>query len=143
MPVSFKRNMPIASDLLNELRSASWGGPQTGNWASVLAHSLGWVCATDHDQLVGFVNVAWDGGIHAFILDTTVHREYQRRGIGAALVREAASLARDHGVEWLHVDYEDELKPFYQSCGFRPTAAGLFNLQTSATTQSDSNLGGV
>ena len=26
-------------------------------------HSLGWVCATDGDELVGFVNVAWDGAV--------------------------------------------------------------------------------
>jgi hypothetical protein len=25
-------------------------------------HSLGWVCARDGAELVGFVNVAWDGG---------------------------------------------------------------------------------
>ena len=26
-------------------------------------HSLGWVCARDGDQLVGFVNVPWDGAV--------------------------------------------------------------------------------
>ena len=25
--------------------------------------SLGWVCARDGDELVGFVNVPWDGGV--------------------------------------------------------------------------------
>lgn len=38
----------------------------------VQRHSLGWVCARDDDLLVGFVNVPWDGGVHAFILDTIV-----------------------------------------------------------------------
>ena len=41
--------------------------------AQVERHSLGWVCATDGGgSLVGFVNVAWDGGVHAFVLDTLV-----------------------------------------------------------------------
>ena len=43
----------------------------------MLARSLTYVAAYDTvgggEQLVGFVNVAWDGGIHAFLLDTTVH----------------------------------------------------------------------
>jgi hypothetical protein len=31
--------------------------------------------------------------------------------------------------EWLHVDFEDHLRPFYlASCGFRPTDAGLIAL---------------
>ena len=66
-----------------------------------MARSMGWVCATDGARLIGFVNVAWDGGAHAFLLNTSVHRNYQRRGIGTALVREAIALARDGGAEWL------------------------------------------
>ncbi len=35
-------------------------------------HSLGWVVARDGDQFVGFVNVLWDGLVHAFIEDVMV-----------------------------------------------------------------------
>lgn len=60
-------------------------------WQSqVHRHSLGWVCARRDGELVGFVNVAWDGGVHAFILDTMVSAELRRSGIGAELVAEAA-----------------------------------------------------
>jgi ribosomal protein S18 acetylase RimI-like enzyme len=119
--------MPIASEELNSLKAASWEGIQTRDWEPVLARSMGWVCATDGARLVGFVNVAWDGGAHAFLLDTSVHPDYQRRGIGTALVREA--LARDGGAEWLHVDYEKSLEPFYHGCGFTATPAGLLYLR--------------
>lgn len=138
MPIVLTRNMPITSESLNDLRAASWEGPQRGgDWTSVFEHSLGWVCATDADSLIGFVNVAWDGDSHAFLLDTTVHRDYQRRGIGTALVREAASLAQENGAECLHVDYEENLESFYRGCGFRPTSAGLLNLAAgnSATAE--------
>jgi len=40
--------------------------------AQVSQHSLGWVCARDSEGLAGFVNVPWDGGVHAFVLDTLV-----------------------------------------------------------------------
>lgn len=132
MSVCFVRNMSFTSESLNDLRVASWGGPQTRDWNPVLERSLGWVGATDHDRLIGFVNVAWDGGAHAFLLDTTVHPQYQRRGIGTELVREAADLARESGAEWLHVDYEESLQAFYRGCGFRAAFAGLQYLLTSS-----------
>ncbi len=128
MPVTIERNPPVGNAALNALRNAAWDHVGDQDWATILRHSLGWVGATDDGRLVGFVNVAWDGGVHAFLLDTTVHPHYQRQGIGRALVREAAAMARERGAEWLHVDYEDELEPFYQACGFRPTAAGLLDL---------------
>ncbi len=51
------------------------------DWQSqVNRHSLGWVCARDGEQLLGFVNVAWDGATHAFILDTLVTAELGAKG---------------------------------------------------------------
>ena len=101
------------------------------DWVTQVAlHSLGWVCARDADGLVGFVNVPWDGGVHAFILDTMVARRAARRGIGAQLVAIAAEKAAGAGCEWLHVDFEAELRPFYfDACGFEPTNAGLIALR--------------
>jgi GNAT superfamily N-acetyltransferase len=98
--------------------------------AQVTSHSLGWVCAHDGGGLVGFVNVPWDGGVHAFIVDTMVARRAARRGIGTDLVSIAATEAAAAGCEWLHVDFEDELRPFYfEACGFEPTNAGLIALR--------------
>jgi GNAT superfamily N-acetyltransferase len=93
-------------------------------------HSLGWVCARDDAGLVGFVNVAWDGGVHAFLLDTVVAARAGRRGIGTQVVRVAVQHARLTGCEWLHVDFEDHLRSFYfAACGFVPTNAGLIALK--------------
>lgn len=97
--------------------------------ARVRRHSLGWVCAWRESQLVGFVNVAWDGGVHAFVLDTMVSGDLRRSGIGAELVATAAGEARAARCEWLHVDFDDGLRAFYfDACGFRPTSAGLLAL---------------
>jgi GNAT superfamily N-acetyltransferase len=48
---------------------------------------------------VGFVNVTWDGGDHAFLIDTKVWADYQRRGIGTELVRRAVLNASRAGCE--------------------------------------------
>jgi GNAT superfamily N-acetyltransferase len=107
-----------------------------GDWgwkAQAESHSLGWVCARRGAELVGFVNVAWDGGVHAFILDTVVARALRRHGIGRRLVEHAVREARLSGCEWLHVDFDDHLRQFYfGSCGFRPTNAGLIRLDDPA-----------
>jgi GNAT superfamily N-acetyltransferase len=95
----------------------------------VHGHSLGWVCARQGDELVGFVNVPWDGAIHAFIIDTMVASTAGRRGIGTRLVEVAVAEARAAGCEWLHVDFDDHLRSFYfDACGFKPTNAGLIAL---------------
>jgi GNAT superfamily N-acetyltransferase len=94
-------------------------------------HSLGWVCAVDPaGRLVGFVNVAWDGGVHAFVVDTLVERSVRRTGIGRGLLAVAERECRSAGCEWLHVDFEEELRDFYlDACGFTPTPAGLIALR--------------
>jgi GNAT superfamily N-acetyltransferase len=101
------------------------------NWRQLVErHSLGWVVARDGSQLVGFVNVIWDGLVHAWIQDTMVAADAGRQGIGTQLVAVARDAARNAGCEFLHVDFDDELKPFYISaCGFTPTNGGLIELQ--------------
>lgn len=95
----------------------------------VQEHSLGWVCARDEGVLVGFVNIAWDGAVHAFVLDTMVASRIRRHGIGAELIGVAVTEARQAGCEWLHVDFEDHLRSFYvDGCGFTATNAGLIRL---------------
>jgi GNAT superfamily N-acetyltransferase len=98
-------------------------------WAQVNRHSLGWVCARERGELVGFVNVPWDGSIHAFVIDTLVAGRVRRRGVGTELIAVAGRRAREAGCEWLHVDFDEHLRPFYfDACGFRPTDAGLIAL---------------
>ena len=100
------------------------------DWVAQLeGHSLGWVVARDGDALVGFVNVAWDGLVHAWIQDTMVATAARRQGIATELIARAVEESRAAGCEWLHVDFEDHLRPFYlEACGFTETNAGLIQL---------------
>jgi ribosomal protein S18 acetylase RimI-like enzyme len=119
----------LDSQRLNVLFSAAWHDYEPRDFEPVLARSLAHVSAfSEEGTLIGFVNVASDGGHHAFLLDTTVHPAYQRRGIGLKLVREALVLAKARGAHWLHVDFAPEHTAFYRRAGFRSTAAGLIAL---------------
>ncbi|MFN8448185.1 MAG: GNAT family N-acetyltransferase [Anaerolineae bacterium] len=70
--------------------------------------------------MVGYVNVAWDGGKHAFLLDATVHPSVRRNGIGRELVRRATEAARG----WRRLAarrFRASLTGFYRACSFAPT----------------------
>jgi GNAT superfamily N-acetyltransferase len=116
---------------LSGLHARAFGSAlQVQSWAQRLArHSLTWVGAFDGGRMVGFANVAWDGGVHAFLLDVVVEPARQGEGIGAAVVAEAARLAGAAGCEWLHVDFVPEHAAFYlDRCGFTRTDAGVVKL---------------
>jgi GNAT superfamily N-acetyltransferase len=121
-------NSPVTNCRLNDLFASSWEGLQRRDFEPVLGRSLGHICARRGDEPIGFVNLAWDGGIYAFVLDTTVHPNVRRRGVGRRLVKLAVEVARERGVEWVHVDFEAHLREFYYECGFRRTEAGLLHL---------------
>jgi GNAT superfamily N-acetyltransferase len=124
----------VSNDELNALHAEAFETrvftAEEWDWKSQLdLHSLGWVTARAADRLVGFVNVVWDGHAHAWIQDTMVATDLRSRGIGARLVSKAREEAKQAGCEWLHVDFEDQLRTFYyQACGFTPTSAGLIRL---------------
>ena len=79
---SAELNVLHADGFEHDLLDWDWRG-------QVERHSLGWVTARDGGDLVGFVNVAWDGGSHAFVLDTLVAAAARRQGIGVELVKAA------------------------------------------------------
>ncbi|MEV4123944.1 carboxylesterase family protein [Nocardia sp. NPDC049707] len=48
--------------------------------------------------LIGFVNVAWDGADHAFLLDTKVRPEHRHRGIAASAPNSSTTPVMRRGV---------------------------------------------
>ena len=128
---------PIDNDEVNALHAEAFDTrmftAEEWDWQSLLArHSLGWVTARDAGRLVGFINVLWDGLVHAWLQDTMVSARRRRKGIGRSLVAIARERARTAGCEFLHVDFEDHLGQFYyQACGFAPTSAGLIRLEAT------------
>jgi GNAT superfamily N-acetyltransferase len=128
--VSYTWRSAITDVEMVDLVVSHGGRAAPGWWDRIREHSLGWVAARGGDGLlVGFVNVVWDGGDHAFLIDTKTRGTHQRQGIATEVVRQAAIHAKKAGCEWLHVDFEPHLRSFYfDACGFRPTEAGLIRL---------------
>jgi GNAT superfamily N-acetyltransferase len=134
MPINYAWRGEYETAQVNALHAAAFGTrvftETEWRWQELTErHSLGWVVARNEDVLVGFVNVLWDGLVHAWIQDVMVAPGAGRRGIGTRLVLLARDGAKAAGCEWLHVDFDEHLRPFYiDACGFTPTAAGLIAL---------------
>lgn len=135
MEISYEWRGAFTNDEVNELHAEAFGTrvftAEEWDWVDQTArHSLGWVVARVDGGLRGFVNVVWDGLVHAWLQDLMVCMTERRGGVGVGLVAAARQGARAAGCEWLHVDFDDDLRPFYfGACGFRPTNAGLIALQ--------------
>jgi len=134
--IDLQVKFPVVDEQLSALHARASGHLLTGvtPWAERLArHSLTWVGAFIDEQLVGFVHACWDGGAHAFLLDTAVDPDQQRTGIGTRLVQALVDETTAAGCDWLHVDYEPHLEPFYtEAWGFSSTSAGLRRLASGS-----------
>jgi len=75
-------------------------------------HNLGWVTARlDNGALIGFVNVAWDGGDHAFLIDTKVRPDHQRRGIApSSSALQPATRSRQGASGWRSISTTTSLR---------------------------------
>jgi ribosomal protein S18 acetylase RimI-like enzyme len=131
MSITYRWRGEFTNEAVNRLHAEAFSHRLLSDdwWAQVNRHSLGWVCATADDTLVGFVNVVWDGAVHAFVLDTMVAGTHRRLGIAEHMLALCTSEAHKARCEWLHVDFEEHLRPLYfDSAGFKPTHAGLIKL---------------
>ncbi|MBE5874024.1 MAG: GNAT family N-acetyltransferase [Lachnospiraceae bacterium] len=81
-------------------------------------HSLKIYAAYLNEQLVGLIRVVGDGFSVVFVQDILVYPEYQRQGIGTALLKKV--LEEFSGVYQLHLltDNTEKTVAFYKSFGF-------------------------
>jgi GNAT superfamily N-acetyltransferase len=127
--IHFQISPPVSNEEMNTFQNECWEDHVWTDYQPVFERSLAYICAYSGKHLIGFVNLAWNGGEHGFILDTLVHPDQRRHGIGRKLVLHAIEQARERGLKWVHVDFESHLKGFYEECGFFHTEAGLVKLR--------------
>lgn len=86
-------------------------------------HSLLTLAAYDGEQLLGIIRTVGDGHTIVFIQDILVYPEYQRKGVGSALLQ--AVLARYRHVRQIQLTTDNTPKTiaFYSSQGLRELSA--------------------
>ena len=108
-------------EILNLYDSVGWSN-YTSNPSmlkNAYKHSLKILGAYDADKLVGIIRVVGDGYSIVYIQDIIVLPEYQRKGIGTALLQ--AILDRYHHVRQIELatDNTEKTIAFYKSMGFK------------------------
>lgn len=84
-----------------------------------LANSTFVVAAYASNKLVGFARAVSDGVMYAAIYDVIVHPEYQKQGIGKALVEMITKQCKDSGVFSVHLFAAEGTESFYNKAGFK------------------------
>ncbi|TAG45095.1 MAG: N-acetyltransferase [Betaproteobacteria bacterium] len=79
--------------------------------------------AVENEQVVGFLRAITDGIFNGYISMVVVAKEFQRRGIGAALVREA--MGTNTEITWVLRADREGVPGFYEKLGFRPSMAAM------------------
>ncbi|MHC4339229.1 MAG: GNAT family N-acetyltransferase [Planctomycetota bacterium] len=107
---------------LCDLRESVGWGRNEGDYPSAFESYRLTAAAYDGDRLVGWCASVGDGVRHLFLIDLIVHPDFQRKGIGRALVEHMVAEA---DVELIHADFTPEHAAFYEACGFRLGRAGI------------------
>lgn len=108
-----------------QLRAAVHFQPLTESQAErVLAHTTAVIAIRHGDRYVGVTRILFDYGTDAYLTDVIVHPDYQGKGIGGLLVKNALAYLQAHvqpGVKIACSLYANPGKePFYETYGFQP-----------------------
>ena len=94
-------------------------GPEAMKRVKACSAAVFLVCEID-GRVVGVVRGNYDGS-RAIIHQLSVHPAYQRRGLGAALVREIVKNFQRMGAPTVSATVTERSLPFWQKVGFRKT----------------------
>ena len=118
--IPFQHNVPVSPGSICDLREAVGWDRSDEDYPAALNGYWGTVSGFDDTgKLVAWCAILSDGVRHAVLIDVIVHPEWQRRGIGLALVTEAITRIKARGITIIHVDFLPELQAFYERCGFQ------------------------
>ena len=124
--ITFQHNTSISPTSICDLREAVGWDRQDEDYPAALKGYWGTVSGFDDTgKLVAWCAILSDGVRHAILIDVIVHPVWQRQGIGLALVKEAITRIKAHGITTIHVDFLPEHQTFYERCGFQTGLGGI------------------
>lgn len=121
--IAYKENNPIHTDVLTALyKSVGWTAYSDDSeiMKQILAGSRFYISAWSGEKLIGLIRTVGDGAYILYIQDILVHPEYQRFGIGTALMKQILEKAEKMRQIILTTDNTEKTTAFYRSLGFTP-----------------------
>jgi GNAT superfamily N-acetyltransferase len=118
--VTFEARIPTVQEYVDICSSSGLILPHIDLIPGGLARSLYAVCAVDGRHAVGFARVIGDGAIFFEIVDVGVRAEWQRRGIGSAIVQNVLVWLAEHAhpSSFVSLTPNRGSRPFYERLGF-------------------------
>jgi GNAT superfamily N-acetyltransferase len=121
------RNEPVEAGEIEGLRDAVGWEKLENNYDRILANSYTHFTVREDGRLLAFVNVISDGICDAFLVDLIVHPNFQRQGLGKAIVERAVEELTADGIKCIQVTFNPQLETFYRDCGFYIFKAGIID----------------
>lgn len=128
LPFTLRVNArPSERELSDLCEAVGWlrFGP---DYAALDHYSVTTSAWTDDNRLIGWASVVSDNTRHAFLLDVMVHPDFQRQGVGRAVVLGAIKAMQARGLTAFHVDCANDRAGFYEKCGFKMASGGWLDL---------------
>jgi N-acetylglutamate synthase-like GNAT family acetyltransferase len=124
------RDGTVEPNEIDDLRQAVGWDRSGANYDKVLAsHYTHYTVRDNNGLLIGYMSVLSDGVADAFLLDLVVHPQWQRKAIGARIVRRAIRDMKEAGVQCVQVTFNEDLEPFYAKCGFHIFKGGVIDFK--------------
>ncbi|MFC5448618.1 GNAT family N-acetyltransferase [Paenibacillus aestuarii] len=120
-------NLPIQPDEVPALRErVGWEGRHS-DYPVLFERCNFWAGIRDANKaLIAFGYIAGMGLQHGYMEDIIVHPDYQRQGIGQALVKKLLEEAERTGIEIVTLTYASKHEAFYTDCGFTACPGGIW-----------------
>lgn len=111
---------PTAEEYLALRSVVGWGNPSLETAESAITGSLFCVCVRHNAKLVAFGRVVGDGSFIFYIQDMIVHPEYQKQGLGKAIMERIMSYieAAGGGDAYIGLMAARGVRGFYERFGF-------------------------
>lgn len=78
-------------------------------WKEALENNYTYVAEQGH-KLIGFADISPDG----YLVRIFVHKDYQGKGVGSALLEKVEKRAELEGLSYIHADVSITAKPFFE-----------------------------
>jgi GNAT superfamily N-acetyltransferase len=120
LAVTLEARIPTVEEYVDICSSSGLVLPHIDLIPKGLARSLYAVCATDAKRAIGFARVIGDGAIFFEIVDVGVRAEWQRQGIGSAIMHNVLLWLAEHAHPTSFVSLTPNIgsRGFYQRLGF-------------------------
>jgi len=109
------------AEILNLYKSVGWLNyvNNPGMLRNAYANSLKILGAYEGEKLLGIIRVVGDGHSIVFVQDIIVLPEYQRQGVGTALLKSVLEIYQNVYQKVLLTDNTEKTTQFYKSVGFK------------------------